>query len=249
MRVIARLDIKGPNVVKTVRTEGLRVVGTPKNLFERYYAEGADELVYMDIVASLYQRNLDFEQLKSVSENVFIPLTAGGGIRSLHDIGMALRSGADKIALNTYAIKDPEFIRKAAEVYGPQCIVLSVEAKKTGEGKWEALTDGGRERTGIDVLQWIRRGISLGAGEILLPSIDADGTRKGYDLDLIKKVTSFSPVPVIAHGGAGTPADMVEAARAGAGAVCASSLFHYSLASFGQVKEVLSEANYPIRTI
>ncbi|KKW15555.1 MAG: Imidazole glycerol phosphate synthase subunit HisF, partial [Parcubacteria group bacterium GW2011_GWA2_50_10b] len=150
MRVIARLDIKGPNVVKTVRTEGLRVVGTPKNLFERYYAEGADELVYMDIVASLYQRNLDFEQLKSVSENVFIPLTAGGGIRSLHDIGMALRSGADKIALNTYAIKDPEFIRKAAEVYGPQCIVLSVEAKKTGEGKWEALTDGGRERTGID---------------------------------------------------------------------------------------------------
>ena len=249
MRVIARLDIKGPNVVKTVRTEGLRVVGTPKNLFERYYAEGADELVYMDIVASLYQRNLDFEQLKSVSENVFIPLTAGGGIRSLHDIGMALRSGADKIAINTYAIKDPEFIRKAAEVYGPQCIVLSVDAKKTVDGKWEALTDGGRERTGIDALEWIRRGISLGAGEILLTSIDADGTRKGYDLDLIKEVTSFSSVPVIAHGGAGTPADMVEAARAGVEAVCASSLFHYSLASFNQVKGALTEAKYPVRTI
>ncbi len=249
MRIIARLDIKGPNVVKTVRTEGLRVVGAPKELAERYYKEGADELVYMDIVASLYQRNIDFEQLKSVSEQVFIPLTAGGGIRSLHDIGMALRSGADKVAINTYAIKDPEFIRKASEVYGSQCIVLSIEAKKTGKGSWEALTDGGREHTGVDVLQWVKRGIALGAGEILLTSIDADGTRKGYDLELIKKVTALSTVPVIAHGGAGAPTDVVRAAEAGAGAVCASSIFHYSLASFAQVKKVLVDGKYPVRTI
>ena len=249
MRVIARLDIKGPNVVKTVRTEGLRVVGTPKDLSERYYQGGADELVYMDIVASLYQRNLDFEQLKSVSEDVFVPLTAGGGIRSLHEIALALRSGADKVALNTYAIKNPEFIREASEVYGSQCIVLSIEAKKPGEGSWEALTDGGRERTGVDVLEWVKRGIALGAGEILLTSIDADGTRKGYDLDLIKKVTALSTVPVIAHGGAGEVADVIRAAQAGAGAVCASSIFHYSIASFAQVKEALAEAKYPVRAV
>ncbi len=249
MRVIARLDVKGPNTVKTVRTEGLRVVGAPKELAERYYQEGADELIYMDIVASLYRRNLDFEQLKTVSENVFIPLTAGGGIRSLHDIAMALRSGADKVALNTYAIKNPEFIRRAAEVYGSQCIVLSVEAKKTGEGVWEALTDGGRERTGVDVLQWIRRGIALGAGEILLTSIDADGTKEGYDLELIKRVVALSSVPVIAHGGAGAVGDVLLAAGTGASAVSASSLFHYKLASFAEVKVALAEVHYPVRTI
>jgi cyclase len=249
MRVLTRLDIKGSNIVKTVRTEGLRVVGNPKELAERYYQEGADELVYMDIVASLYQRNLDFDQLKAVSENIFIPLTAGGGIRSLHDIGMALRSGADKVAINTYAIKDPEFIRKAAEIYGSQCIVLSIEAKKISEGKWEAYTDGGRERTGVDVIEWIKKGILLGAGEIMLTSIDADGTRDGYDIELIREAIAHSSVPVIVHGGAGTPADIVKAAQAGAEAVSASSILHYSLSSFTQVKDALAEAGYQIRTL
>ncbi len=249
MRLITRLDIKGPNVVKTVRTEGLRVVGNPKELAERYYAEGADELIYLDIVASLYQRNLDFDQLKAVSENIFIPLTAGGGIRSVHDIGMALRSGADKVAINTYAIKNPEFLREAAETFGSQCIVLSVEAKRVGEGKWEAYTDGGREHTGVDAIEWIKKGIALGAGEILLTSIDADGTRNGYDLELIRAVKSFATVPVVAHGGAGKPADVVEAAKTGTDAISASSIFHYNLFSFQETKEALKDAGYAVRTI
>ncbi len=249
MRVITRLDIKGPNVVKTVRTEGLRVVGNPKELAERYYAEGADELIYLDIVASLYQRNLDFDQLKAVSENIFIPLTAGGGIRSTHDVSMALRSGADKVAINTFAIKNPEFLREAAEIFGSQCIVLSVEAKKVGEGKWEAYTDGGREHSGVDAVEWIKKGIELGAGEILLTSIDADGTRAGYDLDLIRKVKSFSHVPVIAHGGAGSPEHIVAAAETGVGALSASSIFHYKLFSFKEVKEKLQQAGHAVRMI
>lgn len=249
MRLIARLDIKGPNVIKTVRTEGLRVVGNPRELAERYYQNGADELIYMDIVASLYERNLDFEQLRAVSEKLFVPLTVGGGIRSLHDIQEALRAGADKVALNTYAIKRPEFITEAAERFGSQCIVLSVEAKKIGEGKWEPLTDGGREHTRMDALEWIRRGIELGAGEVLLTSIDADGTRGGYDLDLIRAVTAFSPVPVVAHGGAGSVADVVAAAQTGVSGVSASSIYHYNLASIAGVKGALARANIPVRPI
>jgi imidazole glycerol-phosphate synthase subunit HisF len=249
MRVITRLDIKGPNVVKTVRTEGLRVVGNPKELAERYYAEGADELIYLDIVASLYERNLDFEQLKVVSENIFIPLTAGGGIRSIHDITMALRSGADKVAINTYAIKNPDFISEAAQVFGSQCIVLSVEAKKISEGKWEAYTDGGREHSGVDAIEWIKKGIALGAGEILLTSIDKDGTRAGYDLELLRAVEAFSTVPVIAHGGAGSPKDVVEAAKTGASAISASSIFHYKLSSFKDVKKELHDAGLETRAI
>lgn len=247
MRLIARLDIKGPNVVKTVRTEGLRVVGDPKELAERYYSEGADELIYIDIVASLYQRNLDFDQLKAVSENVFVPLTVGGGIRSLHDIASALHAGADKVAINTFAIHNPHFLHEAVEKFGAQCIVLSVEAKKTGTGVWEAYTDGGREKSGVDVAEWIRRGVGLGVGEILLTSVDADGTRGGYDVDLIRAVTSAATVPVIAHGGAGKVEDVLAAVRAGADAVSVSSLFHYNLASIGQVKEALQGSGVTTR--
>lgn len=247
MRVIARLDIKGPNVVKTVSTEGLRVVGDPTVLAQKYYDEGIDELMYIDIVASLYQRNLDFDQLKAVSQNVFIPITAGGGIRSLNDITMALAAGADKVAINTYAIRDPDFLRQAAEKFGSQCIVLSVEAKKRGEGKWEAYTDGGREKTGVDVLEWIARGIELGVGEILLTSIDKDGTKTGYDLDLVRAVAAISPVPVIAHGGAGNADDILVAKNAGADAVSASSIYHYNLTTIPEVKKFLNEKGITIR--
>lgn len=246
MRIIARLDIKGPNVIKTVRAEGLRVVGTPKELAERYYDDGIDELVYMDVVASLYGRSLDFEQLKAVSEHIFVPLTVGGGIRSLHDIGEALRSGADKVAINTYAIKNPEFIREAARVYGSQCIVLSVEAKKN-DGRWEAYTDGGREHTGVDALEWISRGIELGAGEILLTSIDKDGTRSGYDLELIAEAVKRSRVPVVAHGGAGSPADVVAAATHNPAAVSISSLFHYGLSGVSDIRAALAKAGIAVR--
>jgi imidazole glycerol-phosphate synthase subunit HisF len=247
MRVIARLDIKGPNVVKTVSTEGLRVVGDPAILAKKYYDEDIDELMYIDIVASLYQRNLDFDQLKAVSRNVFIPITAGGGIRSLNDITMALAAGADKVAINTYAIRDPKFLREAAEKFGSQCIVLSVEAKRTGERKWEAYTDGGREKTGVDALEWIARGIELGIGEILLTSIDRDGTKTGYDLELIRAVTAISPVPVIAHGGAGSADDILVAKTAGADAVSASSVYHYNLISIPQVKNILREQGVTMR--
>jgi imidazole glycerol-phosphate synthase subunit HisF len=247
MRIIARLDIKGPNVVKTVRTEGLRVVGNPQELALRYYTEGVDELIYIDIVASLYQRNLDFEQLKSASKNVFIPITAGGGIRSLGDIEMALHAGADKVAINTHAVHHPDFLREAAEKFGSQCIVLSIEAKKIGEHAWEVYTDGGREKTGIDVLQWIQKALTLGVGEILLTSVDRDGTKSGYDLGLIAAVAKISQVPVIAHGGAAGSEDVVRAAQAGADAVSVSSILHYKTSSIKEIKEVMMSAHFPIR--
>ena len=247
MRLLARLDIKGPNVVKTVRTEGLRVVGDPATLAKKYYDAGADELIYIDIVASLYQRNLDFDQLKRVSTEIFIPMTVGGGIRSLHDIALALQAGADKVAINTYAVHNPTFLKEAAEMFGSQCVVLSVEAKKVSEGKWEAYTDGGREKTGVDAVSWIARAIELGAGEILLTSVDKDGTREGYDLELIKAVGAISPVPVIAHGGAGSPTDVLAAAKGGADAVSVSSILHYDLHTIPEVKSTLAAAHIPIR--
>lgn len=250
IRIIPRLDIKGPNVVKGVHTEGLRVVGNPKKLALKYYTDGADEIIYLDIVASLYERNLDFDQLKSVTENIFIPFTVGGGIRSTEDINDALRAGADKVAINTYAIKNPKFLTEAAHNFGSQCIVLSVEAKRTGEDKWEAYTEGGRERTNIDVVEWVKKAIKLGAGEIMLTSIDQDGTHNGYDIDLIKKITEFSPVPVIAHGGAGNTKDIVRVIIDGkADAVSASSIYHYNECNISDIKKKLISENIPVRYI
>src|SRR3989344_3061789 len=237
IRIIPRLDIKGPHVVKGVHTEGLRIVGIPHKLARSYYEHGGDKLVYMDIVASLYQRNLDFDLLRSVADVVFIPLTVGGGIRTIHDINNALRAGADKVAINTHAIKDPSFISEAAKRFGSQCIVLSIEAKKIAPNTWEAYTDGGREKTGVDAIAWAQRGIELGAGELLITSIDKDGTRQGYDTDLLAAINKFSPVPVIAHGGAGSIETMDEAVtHGGSDALCASSVFHYGEASIAQIK-------------
>ena len=247
IRIIARIDIKGPNVVKTVRTEGLRVVGEPVVLAQKYYDAGIDEIMYMDIVASLYERNLDFDLLKRVSQNVFIPLTVGGGIRSLGDIAVALRAGADKVAINTYALRNPEFLKEAVERFGAQCIVLAVDAKKKDDGSWEAYTDGGRERTGVDVVSWIKKAIEIGVGEIALTSIDADGTRKGYDLELIKAVSVVSIVPLIVHAGAGKVEDIVEAVQAGGDAVCLSTLLHYNDLEVHDIKKALSASEIPVR--
>src|SRR3989338_7676631 len=196
IRIIPRLDIKGPHVVKGVHTEGLRIVGIPHKLARSYYEHGADELVYMDIVASLYQRNLDFDLLRSVADVVFIPLTVGGGIRTVHDVNNALRAGADKVAINTYAVRHPPLISAAAKEFGSQCIVLFIEAKKQADGRYEAYTDGGREHSGIDAVEWARRGEELGAGEILVSSIDRDGTRKGYDIELVRRIAASAKVPV-----------------------------------------------------
>jgi cyclase len=241
IRIIPRLDIKGPNVVKPVHTEALRVVGNPKELASRYYQEGADELIYLDIVASLYRRNLDFDLLKSVTENIFIPMTVGGGIRSIQDINNALRAGADKVAINTYAARHPEFLSQAAKEFGSQCIVLYIEAKRQPGGTYEVYTDGGRERSGLDAIQWAHRGIELGAGEILVTSIDRDGTLRGYDLDLVSQIAAFAPIPVIAHGGAGSLETVKEAIFSGqVDAVSASSVFHYQDFSINDLKKYLN---------
>lgn len=247
IRIIPRLDIKGPNVVKPVQTEALRVVGDPKILAEKYYHDGADEILYMDIVASLYQRNLDFELLRKVTENIFIPVTVGGGIRTVQDIATVLRSGADKVAINTAAINRPEFLTEAVHQFGAQCIILSIEAKQQSDGTWEAFTDGGRERTGKNAIEWAKEGIRLGVGEILLTSIDHDGTKTGYDLDLIKQVAAFAPVPIIAYGGASGPEDMNKALLAKADAVAAASIFHYNNYSIFEVKEYLKDQSINVR--
>lgn len=240
IRIIPRLDIKGPNVVKPVHTEALRVVGNPKELAQHYYEGGADEIIYMDIVASLYQRNLDFDLLKSVTDGVFIPFTVGGGIRNISDINNALRSGADKVAINTFAIHHPELITAAAKEFGSQCVVLSIEAKKQLNGKWEAYTDSGREHSSIDAVDWAKRGIELGAGEIMITSIDQDGTRQGYDLELIRQITDFANVPVIVYGGAGNREHFKEVILDGsADAVAAASVFHYQDFSISDLKKYL----------
>lgn len=250
IRIIPRLDIKGLNVVKPIQTEALRVVGKPKELALRYYQTGADELIYLDIVASLYQRNLDFDLLKSVTENIFIPITVGGGIRSIYDINNVLRSGADKVAINTYAVKHPDFIREAVREFGSQCIILYVEAKKQISGSYEVYTDGGREKTGLEVIGWIKKAIALGVGEILLTSVDKDGTRCGHDIELLKQVSSFSPIPVIAHGGAGRPDSLKEAiVDAKVDALSISSIFHYNEYSIPEVKNYLLSNNIKVRII
>jgi len=248
IRVIVRLDIKGSNVVKPVMAEALKVVGNPRELARRYYKEGADELVYMDIVASLYNRNLDLEQLQKVTEGIFIPITVGGGIRSIGDINNALRAGADKVAINTYAINHPQFLRQAVETFGAQCIVLSVDAKKQANGQYEPYTDGGREKTGKEVVSWVKEAIKMGVGEVMVASIDREGTRKGFDLELAKSITAFSPVPVIVHGGAGSLDSIRRAIVEGsADAISASSIFHYKQYMIEEVKVFLSHARLNVR--
>lgn len=250
IRLIPRLDIKSSNVVKTIHTEGLRVVGNPAEMLAKYYEAGADEIIYMDIVASLYQRDFDFDQLKKASRDVFVPLTIGGGMRSLEDIEKALHSGADKVAVNTQAIKKPEFLVEAVKKFGSQCVVLSVEAKKIEEGKWEAYTDGGREKTGLDAVDWIRKAINWGVGEILLTSIDRDGAKSGYDIDLVKAAVSVSTVPVISHGGAGGVEDIINVIKeTDVPAVSISSILHYNLFSIGDIKSFLNENGIKIRKI
>lgn len=248
IRIIPLLHIKGSNVVKPVQTDALRVVGNPVVLAQKYYQQGADEIIYLDIVASLYQRSFDFDLLKSVVKDIFIPVTVGGGIRSIQDIRNALRVGADKIAINTYAMYNPDFLAEAVNVFGSQCVVLFVEAKKNSNGKWEAYTDGGRERSGVDAVQWIKKAVSLGVGEILVTSIDQDGTRKGYELDLVRAIAQHVQIPVIAHGGAGAPESIKEVVTDGhADAVAVSSILHYDETSIADIKKYLAANNINVR--
>lgn len=250
MRIIPRLDIKGPNLIKGIRLEGLRVMGDPQEFALRYYEEGADELVYIDIVASLYARNNLSDIIRRAADRVFIPITVGGGIRSVDDAKHILRSGADKVAINTAAIARPELISEVSRKFGSQAMVLSIEAKQIAPGKWEAYTDNGRERTGLDVIEWVTRGVELGAGEILLTSVDREGTRRGYDIDLIRQVSQAVPVPVIASGGMGTIEHMVEAATAGlADAVAMADVLHYNRMSLKEIRAAALNAQLPVRKV
>jgi cyclase len=249
-RIIARLDIKGPNVIKGIHLEGLRVVGQPGPIARRYYDDGIDEIVYMDTVASLYGRNNILPVVEEAARDIFVPLTVGGGMRSVDDIVAALRAGADKVAINTAAIARPEFIREATNALGSQCIVLSIEAKRRGEDRWEALTDNGRERTGVDVLDWVRQAEDLGAGEILLTSVDREGTRRGFDHALFRAVRDRVVVPVIGCGGAGSAEHVIDAVRSdGLDAVACASLFHYGHAPVPILKGALTAAGIAVRPL
>jgi imidazole glycerol-phosphate synthase subunit HisF len=229
IRLIPRLDIKGPNLVKGIQLEGLRVLGKPERFAEYYYEHGADELLFVDVVASLYGRNSLLDIIERTSKKIFIPLTVTGGIRSLDDIHKVLRAGGDKVALNTAAVARPELVREAAQRYGSSTIVISIEAVKRKDGSYEAMTDNGREHTGLDALAWAKRATALGAGEVLVTSVDREGTGRGFELDLIASIAQAVPVPVIAAGGAGSADHLAEAAIQGqAQAIAAASIFHYN---------------------
>ena len=248
IRLIARLDIKGCNLIKGIHLEGLRIIGNPNEYAMRYYQQGADELIYMDCVASLYGRNHLGDIIRSAAKDIFIPLTVGGGIRSVEDATQILRSGADKVAVNTAAVARPELISEISYRFGRQCMVLSVEAKEIGSGCWEVYTDNGRERTGLNVIDWVKTGVSMGAGEVLLTSVDREGTRKGFDVSLIKAVTSEVSVPVIASGGMGKQQDMVDAVTfGGADAVAMADILHYNRAGIGDIRAAAKAASIGVR--
>ena len=247
-RVIARLDVKHPQgLVKGIQLEGFRVLGDPGARARAYYADGIDELLYMDVVASLYERNSLADLVSATAGEVFVPLTVGGGIRSIDDIHKLLRAGADKVAINTAAIRRPELLAEAARTFGSQCIVLSVEAKRRPGGGWESYIDNGREKTGVDVLEWVPRACALGAGEVLVTSVDRDGTRKGFDVELIAALTPLVGVPLVAAGGAGSAADVKTAFDRGADAVAVGSLLHYGVETVVTLKDKLRASGIEVR--
>jgi len=248
VRVIARLDIKGENVIKGIHLEGLRVVGKPSELAHKYYMQGVDELLYMDAVASLYERNSILPLVQEASQDIFVPMTVGGGIRTLENIKSVLRCGADKVAINTAAIGRPDFLSEAARTFGSQCIVLSVEAIRRSPGQWEVLVDNGREKTGRDVIDWVSEAEEKGIGEVLITSVDAEGTKEGFDIELINAVSAKVRVPVIACGGAGNAEHvetMVKATHVEA--VACASIFHYDKCSLPTLKSALAESGIEVR--
>jgi cyclase len=250
-RIIPCLDVTAGRVVKGVRFKELRDAGDPVECARAYDAQGADELVFLDITASSDERKIMRDVVAATAERCFMPLTVGGGLRSVHDIEAMLRAGADKVSLNTAAIKDPELIRAASERFGAQCIVLAIDAKRDPgpEPRWRVYTHGGRNPTELDAVEWARTGAELGAGEILLTSMDRDGTQSGYDLELTRRVCDAVPVPVIASGGAGKMEHFAEVLEQGrASAVLAASLFHFGTFTVPQVKSYLSSHGVPIRT-
>jgi cyclase len=253
VRVIPCLDVDAGRVVKGINFRNLRDAGDPVELAKRYDAEGADELTFLDITASSGDRATTYDVVSRTAEQVFIPLTVGGGVRSAADVDKLLRAGADKVGVNTAAIARPELIAEIADRFGNQVLVLSIDARRVPPGEtptpsgFEVTTHGGRRGTGIDAIEWCRRGAELGAGEILLNSMDADGTKDGYDLVMLRQVRAVVTVPVIASGGAGKVSDFAPAVESGADAVLAASVFHFGDLRIGQVKDALRAAGHPVR--
>jgi len=249
-RIIPCLDVKDGRVVKGVNFINLRDAGDPVEQARIYDQMGADELVFLDITASPEGRQTTADMVRRVADEIFLPLTVGGGIRTVEDMRLLLLAGADKISINTTAVKNPKILREGAERYGSQCVVLAVDARRTKDGWWEVYTHGGRRPTGMDALGWVQKGVGLGAGEILLTSMDADGTLNGYDLELTQRVASLVKVPVIASGGAGELEHFAAVLTTGrADAALAASLFHDQVLTVGQVKRYLIERGLPVRPV
>jgi imidazole glycerol-phosphate synthase subunit HisF len=245
-RIIACLDVTGGRVVKGVNFVDLVDEGDPVELATRYAAEGADEICFLDISATHEERATMLDVVRRTASDVFVPLTVGGGIRRPDDMRAALRAGADKVAVNTAAVRDPDLLAECGRRFGRQCVVLAIDARRSADG-YEVMVTGGREPTGLDAIEWARRGVALGAGEILLTSMDRDGTQDGFDLDLTAAVAGEVEVPVIASGGAGTPDHFVQGAACGASALLAASIFHRRLVEISSVKSAMEAAGVPVR--
>ena len=248
VRLIARLDIKGENLIKGVHLEGLRTIGDPSQYAQKYYRNGIDELVFIDCVASLYGRNNLGKVIMKAATDVFVPITVGGGVRSVCDARELLSVGADKVAINTAAVSRPALISELAQEFGSQCVVVSIQAKRVDADRWEVFTDNGRERAGYDVLDWVSESVDLGAGEVLLTSIDQEGTRRGFDLELLKRVVARVPVPVVASGGMGAAHDIVDAVvEGGVDAVAMADILHYGRATVGELREYALKSGLRLR--
>ncbi len=249
VRLIARLDVKAPNLVKGIHMEGLRKLGDPNDFALQYYEQGIDEIFYTDIVASLYERNTLFGILEKATDDIFVPITVGGGIRSVADVAAALRSGADKVAINTAAIKDKKIISDVAKRFGSQCMVLSIQAKFI-DNHWVAFYDNGRECSDLDVIEWAKLGQQLGAGEIILTSVDMEGTGKGFDCSLMRVVTDVVTIPVIAGGGMGKPDDLVRVVKEGnVDAVAMASVLHYGKQTVDDIRKFCIKSEIPVRNL
>lgn len=249
VRLIARLDVKGANLIKGVHLEGLRVIGDPQKHALKYYFDGADELIYMDVVASLYGRNNLTNIVEHTANNVFVPITVGGGVRSVEDARKLLRSGADKVAINTAAVERPSLLAELADVFGSQCVVLSVEAKQQDDGRWIAFTDNGRENSGKDAIDWIVEATAMGIGEVLLTSIDKEGTNKGFDLALVKQASAVTNVPIIVSGGMGNVEDIQSVVNCGADAVAMADVLHYNKLTLTEIHRQSRDLGLHVRKV
>lgn len=248
IRVIARLDVKGPDVINTIQLEGLRRVGSPNELAKNYYNQGADELLIIDQVASLYQRDHLIKLIKIFTKEIFIPITVGGGIKSVDDARQLLRSGADKVAINTASVSDPNLINQLSKEFGKQCVVISIPCKLVENKIWEVFTNGGRDKTGLDVFEWAQKVVSLGAGELLVTSIDNDGLRKGFDLSLAQKFNEIEDIPIIFSGGLGSPrhvSDLLSVSNCEA--IAMADYLHMKRGNIKELKNIILESNFNVR--